>query len=89
MKKSETSSLRGKLIEEVATDFCVKNTFIFFDQLEEELQASLNGHLSFETKISNLKQDGEFIHGVISFKDENDTDRVVDFTIIQNNIIEE
>ncbi len=34
MKKSETSSLRGKLIEEVATDFCVKNTFIFFDMRE-------------------------------------------------------
>lgn len=84
MKKS----LRGKLIEEVATDFCIKNTFIFFDQLEEELQKTLNKHLSFETKISDLKQDGKFMHGKISFKDENTANRSIDFTIISNTIME-
>ena len=87
VKNGEIASLRGKLVKQIVMDFCDKSPFIFFDDVEKLLQTSLDLHLKFETKISDLKQDNNFSHGSISFEDENNIIRVVSFTIISNNTI--
>lgn len=87
VKNEEIVSLRGKLVKQIVIDFCDKSMFISFNEVEKLLQASLDSHLKFETKISDLKQDNNFSYGNISFEDENNIIRVVSFTIISNNVI--
>lgn len=87
VKNKEIVSLRGKLVELIVIDFCNKSVFISFDEVEKLLQTSLDSHLKFETKISDLEQDSNFSYGNISFEDENNIIRVVNFTITLNNVI--
>jgi uncharacterized protein YdeI (BOF family) len=81
IENEENCSLRGKLVEEIVANFCEKNLYVFFDEIEKLLQIELDTHLKFETKISDLNQEGKFSSGNISFKDENEIIRVVNFTI--------
>jgi hypothetical protein len=88
LENEEVVSLRGKLVKEIVMNFCEKSWYISFDKIEKLLQGQLNEHLKFQTKISNLKQKDNFSYGDISFKDENDVIRVINFTVISNNVID-
>jgi hypothetical protein len=88
LKNEEVVSLRGKLVKEIVMNFCEKSWYVSFDEIEKLLQRQLNEHLMFETKISNLKQIDNFSYGDISFNDENDVIRVINFTVISNNVID-
>ena len=88
LENEEVVSLRGKLVKEIVMNFCEKSWYVSFDEIEKLLQRQLNEHLMFETKISNLKQIDNFSYGDISFNDENDVIRVINFTVISNNVID-
>lgn len=78
-------SNRGILIEEVIYNTAIENIFNTEIELKENLQVELNNQLSFETLVSDIETKDGFNFGQVAFKNEDDVDSVIDFTITHKN----
>lgn len=79
-------SNRGILIEQVLAKCTQQNMFNTIVELKKSLEESLNLNLMFNTEVSDIKDKNGFILGQISFKNENNIDSVIDFTIMNNKV---
>ena len=77
----ESKSYRGKLVEVVVKSFFVDNSLGLTDNLKAVLQGKLDSNLKFETTVSEVENKNGLTYGQISFKDEDDSVKVSDFTI--------
>lgn len=83
----ENKSYRGMLVEVIVKSFIEENLFESVDDLKEILQERLNLNLKFETNVSDIENKNEHTFGKISFVDENDIVRVIDFTITGSSVV--
>jgi hypothetical protein len=74
-------SKNGKLIEEIITQYVDENIFEPTDEFRESLQENLNSILKFETIVTNIENKNDFIVGTVMFKNEDEINSVMDFTI--------
>lgn len=79
-------SNRGLLIEQEVTKYAQQNMFNTIVELKESLEESLNLNLKFNTEVSNIRNENGFISGQVNFKNENNIDSVIDFTIMNNKV---
>jgi hypothetical protein len=77
----ESKSYRGKLVEVVVKYFFVDNSLESTDNLKAVLQGKLDSNLKFETIVSEVENKNGLTYGQISFKDEDDSVKVSDFTV--------
>ncbi len=82
---NKEKSHKGKLIEEVVTNYVNENIFELNTEFKELLQENLNSKLKFVTKVMNIENKNGFTIGNIQFENENGVAIVMDFTIISNN----
>lgn len=73
----ENKSNRGTLIKEIIENTIEKNIFEFTSEFKKILQNELDIQLPFETLVS-IELNG----GQVQFKDENNNDSTIEFTII-------
>lgn len=79
-------SNRGLLIEQEVTKYVQQNMFNTIVELKKSLEESLNLNLMFNTEVSDIKDKNGFISGQVNFKNENNIDSVIDFTIMNNKV---
>ena len=70
-------SNRGTLIKEIIENTIEKNIFEFTSEFKKILQNELDTQLPFETLVSIELNDGQ-----VQFKNENNNDSTIEFTII-------
>jgi hypothetical protein len=75
-------SFRGQLIQLIVKHYYNKELPVISEKLQEEL----NKYLAFETKISNVTSNETMSHAKISFNDENEQSRVMDFIVETNRL---
>lgn len=80
-------SYRGMLVEIIVKSFIKEHLYNSVDGLKETLQERLNSNLRFETNVFDIDTKNGHIFGKIHFNDENDTIKVIDFTITSNGVI--
>ena len=68
---------RGTLIKEIIENTIEKNIFEFTSEFKKILQNELDTQLPFETLVSI-----ELSGGQVQFKDENNNDSTIEFTIV-------
>ena len=73
----ENKSNRGTLIKEIIENIIEKNIFEFKSEFKKILQNELDTQLPFETLVSIELNDGQ-----VQFKNENNNDSTIEFTII-------
>lgn len=74
----KNKSNRGTLIKEIIENTIEKNIFEFTSEFKKILQNELNTQLPFETLVSDIGPSG----GQVQFKDENNNDSTIEFTIV-------
>ena len=72
---------KGEQIKNVIDNSVNNNTGSFVYHFKNILQEELNSKLNFETIVGDIKEDGNFRFGQVFFKNEDDMNSVVDFTI--------
>ena len=77
----ENKSNRGTLIKEIIENTIEKNIFEFTSEFKKILQNELDTQLPFETLVSDIKSNG----GQVQFKNENNNNSAIEFTIIAKN----
>ena len=80
----ENESIKLNLVKMIIENFCMNNLFCYFDKMKSQLQDELNQYLKFETKVFNTIQTSKGTSCQILVKDENDTEKIIDFSIIIN-----
>lgn len=73
----ENKSNRGTLIKEIIENTIEKNIFEFTSEFKKILQNELDTQLPFETLVS-IELNG----GQVQFKNENNNDSTIEFTIV-------
>ena len=76
----ENKSNRGTLIKEIIENTIEKNIFEFTSEFKKILQNELDTQLPFETLVS-IELNG----GQVQFKNENNNNSAIEFTIIAKN----
>jgi len=71
-------SNRGTLIKEIIENTIEKNIFELTSEFKKILQNELDTQLPFETLVSDIEPNG----GQVQFKNENNNDSIVEFTIV-------
>lgn len=81
---NEIKSERGKMIKTVVEENMKNRIFSYNEAYKNDLQDVLNEKLDFETKVFdiNIKDNSRF--GKISFTDENNTQRIIDWVVTVN-----
>ena len=77
----ENKSNRGTLIKEIIENTIEKNIFEFTSEFKKILQNELDTQLPFETLVSDIESNG----GQVQFKNENNNNSAIEFTIIAKN----
>ena len=80
-------SYRGMLVEVIVKSFITDYLFHSVDRLKEILQEKLDLNLKFDTNVSEIETKNEHVLGKISFEDENNVVRVIDFTIAGSSVV--
>jgi len=80
-------SYRGIMVEIIVKSFIKEYSYDFVDELKENLQELLNLNLKFETNVFDVETKNGHTFGKIHFNDENDTVKIIDFTITSNGVI--
>lgn len=85
-----TKSQRGLVIENTINPFIEDYLFteesIFKQELKQELQQKLDESLDFKANVLEVKNHNDITFGTISFEDEKNTLRVLNFNIVANKI---
>jgi len=85
-KVLDNKTLRGKLIELILDTYVTKKVFTDFIDEAVNMQEELNRHLYFTTVITNADDVVNGINYDIKFKDENDIDKVINFSLTVNTV---
>ena len=85
-------SLRGKLIEDITKHYLQNQAFDYVVELQRNLQNFLNSNLTFETKVSVITVNKSSVcedmtSGNIYFKDENNIESSISFTVLTHRTI--
>lgn len=80
-------SYRGMLVEIIVKSFIKEHLYDSVDELKETLQERLNSNLKFETNVFDVDTKNGHTLGKIHFNDENDTVKIIDFTITSNGVM--
>lgn len=81
-----TKSQRGLVIENTINPFIKDYLFTEENTFKQELQQKLNESLDFKANVLEVKNQNDITFGEISFEDENNTLRVLNFNIVANKI---
>ena len=79
MEKKQSN--RGTLIKEIIENTIEKNIFEFTSEFKKALQNELDTQLPFETLVSDIESNG----GQVQFKNENNNNSAIEFTIVAKN----
>jgi hypothetical protein len=80
-------SYKGMLVEIIVKSFLQEHLYDSVDELNEKLQERLNLNLNFETNVFDVETKNGHTFGKIHFNDENDTVKIIDFTITSNGVM--
>ena len=83
MEKKQSN--RGTLIKEIIENTTEKNIFEFTHEFKKALQNELDTQLSFETLVSDIESGDNFNYGQVQFKNENNNNSAIEFTIVAKN----
>jgi hypothetical protein len=83
MEKKQSN--RGIMIEEIIKNTTRNNIFEFTSEFKKTLQNELDTQLSFETLVSDIESGDNFNYGQVQFKNENNNNSVIEFTIVAKN----
>ena len=83
MEKKQSN--RGIMIEEIIKNTTRNNIFEFTSEFKKALQNELDTQLSFETLVSDIESGDNFNYGQVQFKNENNNNSVIEFTIVAKN----
>jgi hypothetical protein len=83
MEKKQSN--RGIMIEEIIKNTTINNIFEFTSEFKKALQNELDTQLSFETLVSDIESGDNFNYGQVQFKNENNNNSVIEFTIVAKN----
>ena len=81
-----TKSQRGLVIENTINPFIKDYLFTEESIFKQELQQKLDESLDFKANVLEVKNQNDITFGEISFEDENNTLRVLNFNIVANKI---
>lgn len=81
-----TKSQRGLVIENTINPFIKDYLFTEESIFKQELQQKLDESLDFKANVLEVKNHNDITFGTISFEDENNTLRVLNFNIVANKI---
>jgi len=82
----KNKSIKLNLVKMIVKNFCLNNLFSSFEKMESQLQDELNLYLKFETKVFRIAQMPNGTSGQILVKDENNTEKSIDFTILSTGV---
>lgn len=74
-------NIKSELIKIITLEVLKDSLFLTFNETGEKLIETLNSNLRFETTVSMIKEINGVAEGKIYFKNENDTDTTITFTI--------
>jgi hypothetical protein len=83
MEKKQSN--RGIMIEEIIKNTTRNNIFEFTSEFKKALQNELDTQLSFETLVSDIESGDNFNYGQVQFKNENNNNSAIEFTIVAKN----
>jgi hypothetical protein len=83
MEKKQSN--RGIMIEEIIKNTTRNNIFEFTSEFKKTLQNELDTQLSFETLVSDIESGDNFNYGQVQFKNENNNNSAIEFTIVAKN----
>jgi hypothetical protein len=81
-----TKSQRGLFIENIINPFTKDYLFTEVSIFKQKLQQKLDESLDFKVNVLEVKNQNDITFCEISFEDENNTLRVLNFNIIANKI---
>jgi hypothetical protein len=81
-----TKSQRGLFIENIINPFIKDYLFTEVSIFKQKLQQKLDESLDFKVNVLEVKNQNDITFGEISFEDENNTLRVLNFNIVANKI---
>lgn len=82
-----TKSQRGLVIENTINPFLKNYLFTEENTFKQELQQKLDESLDFKANVLEVKNHNDITFGTISFEDENNTLRVLNFNIVANKMV--
>ena len=83
MEKKQSN--RGIMIEEIIKNTTRNNIFEPTSEFKKALQNELDTQLSFETLVSDIESGENSNYGQVQFKNENNNNSVIEFTIVAKN----
>jgi hypothetical protein len=82
----QTKSERGLIIENIVNPFIKDYLFTEKDTFRQVLQEKLDGSLNFKADVLTVGIQNDITFGEISFMDENNSVRILNFSIIPNEV---
>lgn len=79
------NSYRGMLIQIIVKHVFNKTKLTDLDEIKDTIQKKLNSELKFKTIVSDITiKDKEHFFGFVTFMDDNDEIRILDFILEHN-----
>lgn len=82
----QTKSERGLIIENIVNPFIKDYLFTEKNTFKQILQKKLDGSLDFKAEVLTVGIQNDITFGEISFMDENNAVRILNFNIILNEV---
>jgi len=79
-------SLRKELVESTVESVITDNLFAPTNEFKKMLEDRLNSILTFKTQVSEVNFRDDNTYGNVSFEDETNSVRVIEFTFTNNSV---
>ena len=79
-------SLRKELVESTVESVITDNLFATTNEFKKMLEDRLNSILTFKTQVSEVNFRDDNTYGNVSFEDETNSVRVIEFTFTNNSV---